>query len=56
MSPNPDACEEELPFSEGDTIKVLMLCHSCVLFNHHSHLMFVIIEIILIQFKLNVLK
>lgn len=22
MSPNPDACEEELPFSEGDTIKV----------------------------------
>lgn len=23
MSPNPDACEEELPFSEGDTIKVL---------------------------------
>jgi hypothetical protein len=25
MSPNPDACEEELPFSEGDTIKVLKL-------------------------------
>lgn len=24
MSPNPDACEEELPFSEGDTIKVLL--------------------------------
>lgn len=24
MSPNPDACEEELPFSEGDTIKVLI--------------------------------
>jgi hypothetical protein len=23
MSPNPDACEEELPFSENDTIKVL---------------------------------
>lgn len=22
MSPNPNACEEELPFSEGDTIKV----------------------------------
>ncbi|XP_071447128.1 uncharacterized protein [Hetaerina americana] len=22
MSPNPDACEEELPFSEGDSIKV----------------------------------
>ncbi|XP_011863351.1 PREDICTED: peripheral-type benzodiazepine receptor-associated protein 1-like isoform X2 [Vollenhovia emeryi] len=22
MSPNPDACEEELPFSEGDTVKV----------------------------------
>jgi hypothetical protein len=22
MSPNPDACEEELPFSEGDHIKV----------------------------------
>lgn len=22
MSPNPDACEEELPFNEGDTIKV----------------------------------
>lgn len=22
MSPNPDACEEELPFTEGDTIKV----------------------------------
>ena len=25
MSPNPDACEEELPFSEDDTIKVLRL-------------------------------
>lgn len=24
MSPNPDACEEELPFSEGDTIKVFI--------------------------------
>jgi len=24
MSPNPDACEEELPFSEGDNIKVLI--------------------------------
>lgn len=22
MSPNPDACEEELPFSEGESIKV----------------------------------
>ena len=22
MSPNPDACEEELPFNEGDNIKV----------------------------------
>lgn len=22
MSPNPDACDEELPFSENDTIKV----------------------------------
>lgn len=22
MSPNPDACEEELPFNEGDTIRV----------------------------------
>lgn len=22
MSPNPESCEEELPFSEGDTIKV----------------------------------
>lgn len=22
MSPNPDACEEELPFNEGDSIKV----------------------------------
>lgn len=22
MSPNPDGCEEELPFQEGDTIKV----------------------------------
>lgn len=22
MSPNPDACDEELPFSEGDSIKV----------------------------------
>lgn len=22
MSPNPDACEEELPFNEGDCIKV----------------------------------
>jgi RIMS-binding protein 2 len=25
MSPNPDACEEELPFSEGDTIKVSII-------------------------------
>lgn len=25
MSPNPDACEEELPFNEGDSIKVLLL-------------------------------
>ena len=25
MSPNPDACDEELPFSEGDTIKVIIL-------------------------------
>lgn len=24
MSPNPDACEIELPFSEGDTIKVTL--------------------------------
>lgn len=24
MSPNPDACEEELPFSEGDYIKVFI--------------------------------
>ena len=24
MSPNPDACEEELPFTEGDTIKVIL--------------------------------
>lgn len=24
MSPNPDACEEELPFSEGDNIKVCL--------------------------------
>lgn len=32
MSPNPDACEEELPFSEGDTIKVLLiLYHFCIL-------------------------
>lgn len=25
MSPNPDACEEELPFTEGDIIKVSFL-------------------------------
>ena len=25
MSPNPDSCEEELPFREGDTIKVNLL-------------------------------
>lgn len=25
MSPNPDSCEEELPFREGDTIKVCRL-------------------------------
>jgi hypothetical protein len=25
MSPNPDACEEELPFQEGDSIKVKLL-------------------------------
>lgn len=25
MSPNPDACDEELPFSEGDSIKVSSL-------------------------------
>lgn len=23
MSPNPESCDEELPFSEGDTIKVI---------------------------------
>lgn len=25
MSPNPESCDEELPFSEGDTIKVSFL-------------------------------
>lgn len=24
MSPNPESCDEELPFSEGDTIKVII--------------------------------
>lgn len=28
MSPNPDSCEEELPFREGDTIKVIDQCDS----------------------------
>lgn len=32
MSPNPDGCEEELPFQEGDTIKVY---HTP---NHKNHL------------------
>lgn len=27
MSPNPDACDEELPFSEGDSIKVNTFSH-----------------------------
>lgn len=26
MSPNPESCDEELPFSEGDTIKVSGIC------------------------------
>lgn len=27
MSPNPESCDEELPFNEGDTIKVgIILC------------------------------
>lgn len=32
MSPNPDGCEEELPFQEGDTIKVVkaILHHVCL--------------------------
>lgn len=33
MSPNPDGCEEELPFQEGDTIKVvkcLEIMYICV--------------------------
>lgn len=30
MSPNPDGCEEELPFQEGDTIKVSPLSMSIV--------------------------
>lgn len=31
MSPNPDGCEEELPFQEGDTIKVssVDVCRCC---------------------------
>lgn len=52
MSPNPDACEEELPFSEGDTIKVLIL----YLILHHSYLIFVIIETILIKLKLKMIS
>lgn len=27
MSPNPDAAEEELPFKEGQIIKVVVWCH-----------------------------
>lgn len=30
MSPNPDACEIELPFSAGDTVKVLHFFSSLV--------------------------
>lgn len=30
MSPNPDACEEELPFREGQMIKVWIICLLCV--------------------------
>ena len=30
MSPNPDGCEEELPFQEGDTIKVSVPCRGPV--------------------------
>lgn len=32
MSPNPDSCEEELPFREGDTIKVRL--QSCYVIEH----------------------
>lgn len=37
MSPNPDGCEEELPFQEGDTIKVVFCLCVCVCFTIVSH-------------------
>lgn len=39
MSPNPDGCEEELPFQEGDTIKVVngLLCSVFCECLHSSH-------------------
>lgn len=37
MSPNPDGCEEELPFQEGDTIKVY-LSLACFVFPLTSYI------------------
>jgi len=50
MSPNPDACEEELPFSEGDNIKVLIPISYPTLFLFN---IYVILLTVLIKFKLN---
>lgn len=36
MSPNPDGCEEELPFQEGDTIKVVSLVCVYTVYATHS--------------------
>lgn len=40
MSPNPDSCEEELPFREGDTIKVRLIQHKLAI-SIISHMYFV---------------
>lgn len=61
MSPNPDACDEELPFSEGETIKVsdnniyiitkCFNCSSCTLYSmnikHAKLLRYFIINVLI---------
>lgn len=42
MSPNPDGCEEELPFTEGDTIKVIdyhlsIIVYACLCLSNNVH-------------------
>lgn len=44
MSPNPDAAEEELPFSEGQIIKVRpsLPRHLCINTDYHAHFPFTV--------------